>query len=360
MSKRRGKGEGTFFYSKSRDRWFVAPPGMKQRSAKTRAKALMIFREMMHEESSQVVTDQTVEDFLKWWLQWVKENRAPATYHQYESQVKNYILPHLGHLLLAKLNVGHIDSWIALLRCKPPTKLSVVKTLKAAVSKAHKKQLIVSNPCDAVELPKVKRKEKSVLTPDEVKTILTVTEETRYAALFRLILLIGARQGEMFGLRWKCVNFEDRLITINHQVTESRGVVYEGDPKTQSSIRTIPVSDDKLWDLLNSRRVNALKDRVAGPENYVFLTKENTPIRRGNFRTRVWNKLLEDNGIPHRGMHQCRHTVITELLSSQVSPKTVAGIVGHANPTTTLNVYAQYRSEDAKVALETMSKKIGG
>jgi len=269
-----------------------------------------------------------------------------------------HIRPMIGGLHLEKLSATHIEEWLVRLNVGRRTKQNAFAILNALLSRAVKQGMIPRNPCESVERPKHDPAEVLPFSSDQMRSILKSVEGHRLEAIFHIAFRLGLRQAELFGLKWRDVDFVGRSLNVVQQNAEVRGMVIEKAPKTKGSQRQIPLDADCL-DALHERRRIAFREGVAKDDDLVFTGKQGRAIVRSAFARGVWTKALKAAGVEHRGMHQCRHTAATIMLNSKVSPSVVAKILGHSKPSTTLNIYARYIREAGEEAISTISKAIG-
>lgn len=326
----------------------------------------------------------TLADFTNLWLKSKPKDIRDTTLESYETIINARITPYLGQYILQDITPANIESWI-------------VKLYKAGYSKGYIKQcrmilksimdyavfpsgLIMSSPCPYVKVPKN-------APIDVIKR--TVIKNDRYYDLmakfplgtpmhipFTLFFYTGMRLGEMLGLAWEDIDFEEKSITISKQrVYRSKGATHEciTETKTEKSTRKIFMSDALAQELqVEKERQNNLSlitmiDKDGFCYTYskgLLMQGELTPIHlvcvngKGRPVSRALvSKKLRDNGL---NSHSFRHTQATRLAEAKVSPVTVARRLGHANIDTTLNIYThdtEIMQKEAVLALEKMQTK---
>jgi len=358
--KRRGRRPdktGSVFYSKSKKRWIARWKG-RESSASTEAAAYLLLGEMQH-DSPVKTSEVTVKRFLELHLEYVKENFAPSTYDSYHNAIHKHILPELGVYKVQELNAVHIEEWLRESKAGQRTKQNAYAVLNSALNRALKQQVIQVNPCCAVDKPRVRQPEKKPFSIEEVNLILNECRKHRIGGVVELAIRLGMRQCELFGLKWKDIDWQDMSLVVCRNVTESFGVIHEGETKTRSSMRRLPL-DDKCHAVLHERRVTAMREGHAKPDDYVFPSTTGKPTRRGTFRVHMWNKMLKRLDIAQRGLHQARHTFATLGLSAGINPTAVSQILGHSKVSTTVNEYSAYIPDDAIRVVDALRRKIDG
>lgn len=199
----------------------------------------------------------------------------------------------------------------------------------------------LTEACDRFGLPdlfrgirrlKARRPEVQPFSLEEVERIrTTIRPDFRGYATVRFFT--GMRSGEINGLKWKYVDFEKELILVRE--TFSSGEV-EQNAKTETSLRDIqmlPMVKEALQQQLAVRRPDS---------EYVFTTRDGSPIDAHNFANRVWYPLLRYLGLEKRRPYQTRHTAATLMLASGENPEWIARLMGHANSQMLFTVYSRF------------------
>ena len=170
-----------------------------------------------------------------------------------------------------------------------------------------------------------------------------------------LTLYTGMRRGEICGLDWSDIDFENNLLSITKSIvyTSSTGL-QEGQTKTKSSQRIINIPHD-MTALLNEYRREQLKRRFALGDQWTESGKVFTNERGGllspDTLSAWFKKFVKRHGLPDIHFHTLRHTAATLLIAGGVDVATVSKRLGHADKTTTLNTYTHaIKSADAAAA----------
>ncbi len=165
---------------------------------------------------------------------------------------------------------------------------------------------------------------------------------------------LGLRWGEIAGLRVRHLDFLRCRVTVATQRTcGEKGRMVEQDPKTRAGCRSFTVPEWVMTMLAES-----LADRgVTGgsPNALMFVSPDGAPLHYSNWRRRVWQPALNDAGFKNLTFHDLKHTAATVLVEAGVDVKTAELRLGHANPQTTLRIYAQV----TKQADQSAAKKVG-
>lgn len=253
--------------------------------------------------------------------------------------------------------------------------------LHVAFDQACYDNLISSTPVDGVRLPVPDGPEQRVLRPEEKERVCAhaATIHTFPAQGVILLLTCGLRRGELLGLQWQDVDLENGIIKIRHtlsrlkkfDVTSSayqyiqldtyapetnRTAIYLGPVKTTKSARTIylPVrAKDALLEICAISKELAKGKSDFNPHNLVFCTEEGHPLEIKVLEDR-FQQILADLQIKSVNLHATRHTFATEALQKTTDIITVSEILGHARPSTTLDMYGHTFDDRKRALMEQM------
>lgn len=221
-------------------------------------------------------------------------------------------------------------------------------------------QVIFSNPCDRVKPPKVERKEARYLDETEAAELLTALEGEpfQYSVMIQLLLYTGLRRGELCGLQWQDVDFATGCLHIcrSSLYIADKGI-FEDTTKNDASKRVIKLSVNVIRLLQAHKEEQDRKRNDMGTKwqecGRLFTTHEGTPIHpdtvSGWFRDFIKRK-----GLPDVSIHSLRHTNATLMIASGVSIKTVSSRLGHANISTTGNLYTHAIKSADEAAADTL------
>lgn len=306
----------------------------------------------------------TVADVLVRYLSDRKGRCAAKTLQEYEKIANRYIIPHLGVKALAKLRPAHVAEWQQTLaerggsddRALSAKSVFHARALLSATFRwACKMQLLVVNPCNAVDAPTVRRSDAKALTRDEVARLLHAAG-ARWVPFVTLALTLGARRGELLALRWSNIDAENATVTIASSLSQTRDGVSLKGTKTDRT-RTIPLSRPAL-EALGRQRAMQATDKLRAGEFYhdvgfVFADELGaciSPMAATNAYARIAMKAQ----LSSTRLHDLRHTAATTMLLAGVDVATTAGVLGHSTPTTTLGVYAHVLGEAKRKATDRL------
>ena len=194
-----------------------------------------------------------------------------------------------------------------------------------------------SNPSDACTLPRVVRKEIHPLADDEIKRFLEAIKGHRYENLFLVDLFTGMRQGEILGLQWSCVDFEDGTITIDKQLYQPpKGGTYTFETLKNNKSRTLTPAP-LVMQALNRLRAGSGWDEGQCP-GLVFTNEIGGHLAHGTIYTH-FKAVAKQCGVPEVRFHDLRHSFAVASLRSSDDVKTVQENMGHHTAAFTLDNY---------------------
>ncbi len=296
----------------------------------------------------------SLQEYLQNWFQ-VKKNTIKAkTAYDYERNINKYLNPNLGNIKLKDLTTYQLTRFYAKLidmEIGTRTVHYVHGILRSALQDAVRSGIIGRNPCVGTMLPRRYQKEMQVLTETQVTQFLIAAENSRYKALYHLAITTGMRYSELIGLKWTDVDWEKRTIKIQRQLQYLPHKGYKfTEPKTRSGTRTIMIGETTLKILNEHHKKYAHKDQSG--ENLVFINGIGTQIYFKRFY-KDFKRVLRNAELPEIRFHDLRHTAATLMISNGIPVLIVSKILGHSQPSVTMNVYAhasvEMQSEAAKL-----------
>ena len=379
---------------------YSKPEEMSEKKWEKEIQRLAIEFENQVHKGLYVDSNVTLREFIDSWLEeYVEKQLQPRTIESYKYELETKILPALGHIKLSKLTPMQILSFLNNLTEDGIRKDGksggysdrLIKyqwqILSSALQQAVYWQVITDNPCKRVKSPQnIKNNLEQVKRPkvkyyDENQTVLLLdllnTEPLKYQIAVNIAIFCGLRVGELLGLTWDAVNFENKTISINksRSHTKELGMITKY-PKNKSSIRTINIPD-VLVKLLHEYKVFQNKEKSAcgdlwsqGWENnqwlltqwngkgmyYSTLTDWLFKVIKNHNEKIISNKDISFEKkvefiLPVISFHKLRHTSATLLIGQNTDIRTVASRLGHAQTSTTMNIYVHgLNSLDIKAA----------
>ncbi|EAO9488579.1 tyrosine-type recombinase/integrase [Brevibacillus invocatus] len=220
--------------------------------------------------------------------------------------------------------------------------LYIHKILKCSFKTGVKRKYISHNPVADAESPNLSRKEMQAWNLDQAVSFLKMAEESDLSIAFLLAVTTGMRQGEILGLRWKDIDFEEGVLYVRQTLSHD-GKHLNQETKTKASARTISLTDKTVTELSKLKKRRAKEKLAAGKDyldlNFVVCTKSGTPVHPRNL-LRVFYNLLKKAKVPAIRFHDIRHTVATLMLQKSINPKIVKEIIGHSDIRVTFDTYS--------------------
>jgi integrase len=301
---------------------------------------------------------QTVGEYMEQWLQTsARESARESTYESYRNQVRRYVVPAIGRVKLKRLSAMQIQGMYRAMLDRglsPRTVQYAHAVLHRALRQAVRWGLVPRNVSEDVDRPRIRPEEIRPLNRHQARHLLNTAGESgdRFEALYVLALHTGMRPGELLGLKWEDVNFDEGGLQLNRALAGKNLTA----PKTKRSRRRIDLSTASIA-ALKAHRKRQLEERMqkAGlwrDHGLVFPSTVGTPLFHRNV-VRAFKNLLKRAGLPQSTrLYDLRHTCATLLLGSNVHPKYVQELLGHASIALTLDTYSH--------VLKGMDGGIGG
>jgi integrase len=304
----------------------------------------------------------TVGEYLEtWFARWANTDTVKrSTIDTARVHLDVYLIPRIGKVKLRDLKAARVSKLYAELRTSgkaggrgtsttgqplsPKTVRNVAGTLHKALKDAVRLGIIATNPTDQVDVPKWERPELQTYDATQVVQFLAHCSDTEnpHTALWRLLLLVGLRRGELLGLTWDDVDLVNYEVTVRQtRQVNSAGVQYLDTPKTAAGRRRVSVdvgTVDALALLKDAQEKSA--DFLGGWSSpYVATDLDGQPVHPLAI-TRRFKALAKVAGLPEIRLHDGRHTALTLALDAGVPMHVVSGRAGHSRVSTTLDVYS--------------------
>ena len=292
-------------------------------------------------------SNMTVSEWLDEWLtEYLPGTVRPQTVDRHRRIVNTYIRPHIGEKRIAFLSTNEIQRMYVKLKKsgrikKHPlygheladnTIIDIHGTLHRALEIAVNNHLIPKNPTKKTKIPKKKKKDLQILSDAELDILMqAIDDDKEWGDFFYLELTTGLRRGEICGLRWRDFDEKEGTIRIKTSISLLKGgVIYEGEPKTDESKRKILLPKITADRLRNRKRIS----------EWIFpnLLNPNLPIAPPAAYRKA-KRFLRKLNLPDISFHDLRHTFATHALATGVDAITLSTILGHTNPSFTVDRY---------------------
>jgi site-specific recombinase XerD len=272
---------------------------------------------------------------------WLPSKHIEATtLAAYMSNLNKHFIPFFGKKPMYQITSSLVQDWVTQASADGLSATSIHKyhtMLHSIFKRAVRDQLIVTNPCEHTELPKVVTKRSRTLTPDEFDVLITAVPD-RYRLMVETAIETGMRWGELIALKPRHVDFLRRTVTVEDTIVE---VSRKHSPTGERYVaKPYPKDNEPRTFAVRQAWLDAVADHIKlqglGRDDLLFATSAGTPISRNTFRTRVWQPAVMASGVSfHVRMHDLRHAHASWLLAGGADLKTVMDRLGHAQIQTT-------------------------
>jgi integrase len=290
---------------------------------------------------------QTLGGYLTSWLEIKRHRVDPSTFVRYRYYVQA-IDREIGLIALAKLTPYHIQHFYAKLLdagWKSGTAHRLHGMLHGALKQAVRLGLMQRNVTELVEAPRIEEKEMQVLNEAQIKQLLAGVKDTWFEGVYYLVLSTGLRAGEIFALQWQDIDIVARKLEIRRGWQRVDADYSLSLPKTTHGRRAIALSQVAIDALMRQRERLQMARREMGDMwdttlDLVFPSQHGKRYYFKDFNRFQLHPTLKRLGLPMIRFHDLRHTFATMLISKGVNIKVVSEILGHANVSITLRIYA--------------------
>lgn len=238
---------------------------------------------------------------------------------------------------------------------------SVNKCLQAVsgvFADAVRQGLLARNPAELVKPLPTAHKDVDTYSVAEVDQLHASFADDRLAHAYELAL-VGLRRGELAGLRWRDVDFQEKTIAITNNRVSAGGRVVENDPKTMASRRLLPLPERIVGALRAAHRRQAAEKLAlgadSGPFDYVVANEAGLPYAPPVVY-RYWAAAVKRAGLRHLKLHGARHTAATQLALDGVAPAVIAAWIGHTDASFTMKLYTHSQPDALKAAGGTFDR----
>lgn len=238
------------------------------------------------------------------------------------------------------------------------------RLISSILEKAVRWQMLPDNPARKVETPKVKKtKEPLHFTEEDLPKLFNLleNESIKHKTWIYIAIFCGCRLGELGGLRWKDVDFENCTIKIKEalQSLPKRGTFIK-EPKNETSERAITMPQIAMDVLREYKAWQDKQKEIMGNlwvEKGMVFTRDNGELMYEYTPTQWFTKFRRKHGMPDVPFHGLRHTNASLLIAECVDIRTIAGRLGHARPTTTVDIYGHFLQKPDRIAASKLDDK---
>ena len=333
-----------------------------------------LFELSCKQQPQQTASNMTLAEYSKYWFENIAPNKlASSTVAREKSDIDRF-LPHIGHYKLTELRPEHFRKLYVALRKeknmingKPLSELTVEGVhacLCGILSDAVESGLLDHNPAWRTYKYSNIDKKQQVVADEEIlqKLICALEKESiKYETYFKLIIATGIRRGECCGIKWSDIDYAGRSIHICRNVVKVSGEdICIKEPKTKAGNRYVYFSPEMGTLLKEYRRyceTEALhyEDRIITDNDFLFRKHDlDEPMTPTTFTWR-FKLILKKNNLPYNlNVHSLRHTNASLLIANGTDVATVSSLLGHAQVSTTLDIYTHAFDKNKKAASDKL------
>ena len=276
----------------------------------------------------------------------------------------------LGNMSIDKVKLSEAKAWAYRMREKYA--FSTIKNMKRSLNAtfylAIQDDLLRKNPFDFALTDVIDNdtKKKEALTEEQTKALLDFAKiDCTYKAYYPAIVILlntGLRISEMCGLTLSDLDFDNRMIDINHQLKKDKDGYYIEPPKSDSGYRKVPMTDlvyEALQEVIRSRN-NAQLIVIDGYSDFIFLNKQGYPMYNACYTTTFRNlakkyRKITQKELPNITPHIFRHTFCTNMANRGMTPTNLQYVMGHKSITMTLGYYAHGGYQSAQAEMQRLT-----
>lgn len=288
------------------------------------------------------------------WLNNIKDNRKPSTYAKYRSIYNKYLYD-LSNEPLKNINAEYIDKSIFVKQ--HIESFSLRKSIIIVINQIIKyNNSNYHNSIEPILFQNItKRKKLKIFSKSEQLRLIKYLNENPnpYTSGILICIFTGLRLGEICSLKWRDIDFDTKILHVNSTVQrlpvegmESKTILYEGVPKSDCSIRDIPLPET-IINIINSI-----------PKAGIYIIAGNRPADPRTYEKKL-TSYLSKTDIEYKNFHTLRHTFATNCIESGMDAKSLSEILGHSDVHTTLNRYVHPTLEAKRSYMQQLNSIYG-
>ena len=326
-----------------------------------------------------------------------KTELRKTTYSAYKYTYDHYVRETFGKKKIADIKYSDVLQFYLHMMTDHGLSLAMIDAIHCLLHPtfqlAVRDDIIRKNPSDRV-MTEIKKKYngepeiRHALTREQQDAFLSAldcTENFRWKPIFTVLLGTGCRVGEVIGLRWSDINFETKMIDINHAISyfcrrDSTTKCEFGVslPKTKAGIRSIPMLPEVYEAFMDEKKIQQdlgikCTFEIDGFTDFIFCNRFGG-IHNPNALNRVIQRICEDYNsreevraqkekrepilLPHFTCHHLRHTFCSRYCENETNIKVIQTVMGHADIATTMNIYAEVNEKSKKESFENLAKNL--
>lgn len=307
-------------------------------------------------------TKATTAEYLTHWLETIEPTVRPSSHRRFSEVIRGRVIPTVGSVPLASLSPLHVQGFYR--RClgdglSSTTVALYHNVLHRALDQAVKWQLLIRNPCDAVDAPRESSTEMQTWTPDQTRAFLGIADTHDLRALWLLAVHTGMRRGELLALRWQDVDLDRASLAVRRTLTRGTGALTFGEPKSMAGRRSLALPTVCV-DALRSHRIRQLERRLEFDGDWqdtdLIFERGDGSLLHPNTLLHAFERLIVAAGVPRIRFHDLRHTAATLMLANGEHPKIVQERLGHSDISMTLNRYSHVTMDMQRDAVDRLER----
>lgn len=359
---------------KRKQKWLST--GLPEKGNKRKAEQMLRETLRQHELQNGIVkSDVLFADYIRLWLADAKRKVDPVTYQGYEVLTNSQILPYflqssvklqdittdiLQTYIDEKQTYGRMDGKGGL---SPSSIRRHKNILNQTLNKAVKEKLLLSNPCQFLDLPKTERYQSSYYSAAQLQRLFEAIRDEPLYPLVRITAMYGLRRSELLGLKWDSIDFDGNRLTIRHTISQVTKPVEKDKTKNSSSFRSFPLVDEAKKIFLVAKEREGQNRRLFKKDyrenDYVFKWDDGH-LYAPEYVSQKFAKLLKKYGLPHIRFHELRHSCASLLLNEGFTLKDVQEWMGHADIKMTADIYGHLDAARKKGMADKLSGSLFG
>ncbi len=351
---KRANGEGTI-RKKPNGSWEARlsfEDGRKSVTGRTQAEAKAKLNELKKERDlgfNLSFNNMLLSEWLSIWMKDYRISIKNSTKSSYKAMINNHLIPCIGWKKLSKLkgeDVQKMYNQLYMDGLSPKTIKNIHGILHKAMEQALSLGYLVKNPCNACELPRIKKADIRPIGSDQLKTFCEAIKGDEYEELFLVALFTGLRQSELIGLTWDCVNFHTGWLRVYRQLHidtyEHKGRYVFTDLKNGKERSFVPIP--AVLNILKKikQRQEEQKVKCGGlwnNENNLVFTNNYGSNRSSTTVSHHFKNIVKSIGLNEMRFHDLRHSFATLSMEAESDLKTISQTMGHYSVSFTMDVY---------------------
>lgn len=313
----------------------------------------------LEQENTVYSPDMLFADWVEKWLTHQATMIDSVTMQAYRQYADLRIVPFYRkrRTILQRMNGSDVQDFYDYCLADGLSPNSVRKyraVVRGALEYALRMEIIATNPASRATIPKDNSPQVGkAYTQEQTNALL---DALRYEPIYPAVLLavtLGLRRGEVCGLKWDAIDFENSLVHIRHTVTGVTETISKGKTKSRTSTRSLSLQPEIASYLKQLRHQQMVEQIAAGEKyivsDYVCRLSNGTPMRP-DYVSVTFRKMLIKHGLPRIRFHDLRHTNATLMLKKNVDLKVVQEMLGHSKLSTTADLYVHVDQEQKEEA----------